>query len=133
MAALAKDRNTPRRLAERFSDPVGAAKKIYAGAIVVLNGGYAEPGSTALNLVARGVAQQQVDNSGGAAGDLNVTSYAGPQAYRLDNDGSITRADIGSNCYIVDDHTVAKTDGAGTRSVCGEIADVDADGVWVKF
>ncbi len=133
MAAMTEDRNTPRRLAERYSDPVGAAKLIYAGAIVVLNGGNAEPGSTALLLVARGVAAARADNSLGVAGALAVTSLGGPQAYRLDNDGSIARANIGANCYIVDDHTVALTDGTSTRSVCGLIVDVDADGVWVQF
>jgi hypothetical protein len=45
----------------------------------------------------------------------------------------ITTADIGSNCYIVDDQTVAKTDGTGTRSIAGEVFDVDAQGVWVDF
>jgi hypothetical protein len=133
MAALTTDHNTPRRLAERYSDPVGPGQIIYAGAIVVLNGGDAEPGSTALALIARGVSAARADNTGGAAGAIRVTSLGGPQAYRLDNDGSIARANIGANCYIVDDHTVALTDGTGTRSVCGLIVDVDADGVWVQF
>ncbi|MFB0515162.1 MAG: hypothetical protein ACETWG_00985, partial [Candidatus Neomarinimicrobiota bacterium] len=33
--------------------------------------------------------------------------------------------------YIVDDQTVAKTDGTGTRSPAGFIEDVDSNGVWV--
>ena len=45
----------------------------------------------------------------------------------------ITAADIGNDCYGVDDQTVAKTNGANTRSVAGKIYDVDAQGVWVKF
>lgn len=43
-----------------------------------------------------------------------------------------TAADIGSDCYIVDDQTVAKTNGTNTRSVAGKIMDVDAQGVWVR-
>ena len=46
---------------------------------------------------------------------------------------AITLADIGKDCFIVDDQTVAKTDGAGTRSRAGRVFDVDADGVWVDF
>ncbi|MCY1460857.1 hypothetical protein D9M71_784510 [compost metagenome] len=45
----------------------------------------------------------------------------------------ITRADIGATAYIVDDQTVAKTDGTSTRSVAGTIRDVDSDGVWVEI
>ena len=134
MTALTEDRNTKRREGEHFSDPVAATKKIYAGSIVVLSAtGYAQPGTTALNLVARGIAQEQVDNSAGGDGDLNVESRAGEDAYLVANDGSIDRTDIGSDCYIVDDQTVAKTDGGGTRSLCGKIVDVDSAGVWVRF
>lgn len=46
---------------------------------------------------------------------------------------AIALADIGSDCYIVDDQTVAKTSGSATRSVAGKIFDVDAAGVWVNF
>ena len=46
---------------------------------------------------------------------------------------AITLADVGSDCYIVDDQTVAKTNGTNTRSVAGKVFDVDADGVWVDF
>jgi hypothetical protein len=34
---------------------------------------------------------------------------------------------------VVDDQTVAKTNGSSSRSVAGIIRDVDADGVWVEF
>ena len=43
------------------------------------------------------------------------------------------QADVGADCYIVDDQTVAKTNGTNTRSVAGKIIAVDADGVWVKL
>jgi hypothetical protein len=42
-------------------------------------------------------------------------------------------ADVGKQCYLVDDQTVAKTDGTNTRSPAGFVRDVDADGVWVEF
>jgi hypothetical protein len=56
--------------------------------------------------------------------------------FLYDNSASadlLTQADIGSDVYGVDDHTVAKTSGSNTRSIVGKVFDVDALGVWVKF
>jgi hypothetical protein len=130
MAALTAERYQTRRDGVDFNDPVAAATKIFAGGIVVLNAsGDAAPASTATGLVVRGVAQETVDNSGGAAGDLRVRTRAG--IFKFANSAAadeITRADIGADCYLVDDQTVAKTDGTGTRSVAGKVVDVDSDG-----
>lgn len=132
MTALAKDRNTPKRAGASYNDPVGGTEKIFAGSIVCLNAtGFAVPGSTSTTLTARGVAQEQVDNSAGVDGDLAIDSE--PGIYRFANDGSVARVDIGGTAYIVDDQTVADTDGTGTRSALGIIKDVDADGVWVEI
>jgi len=134
MAALTADRNTPRKDGVLFERPVGANKKIYAGALVVLNGGYAEPGTTATGLVADGRAEAQVDNTGGAAGAKTVPVRKG--VFRFNNSAAadaITAAEIGTDCYIVDDNTVAKTDGGTTRSKAGRVVDVDAQGVWVEI
>lgn len=133
MAALTKDRNTKRRDAKVFSDPVAATTKIYAGSLVCINAsGYAVPGSTSTALKARGVAQEQVDNSTGAAGDKRVETNRGcfPFANSASAD-EITRADIGATAYIVDDQTVAKTNGTSTRSAAGKVLAVESDGVWV--
>ena len=135
MAALTKDRNTVRRDGVQYSDPVAASTRIYAGALVCINAsGYAVPGSTATTLKARGVAQEQVDNSSGAAGDKRVETRRGvfPFANSASTD-EITRADIGNSAYIVDDQTVAKTHATNTRSVAGVIRDVDSDGVWIEI
>lgn len=135
MAALTKDRNTVRRDGVQYSDPVAASTRIYAGALVCLNAsGNAVPGSVSTTLKARGVAQEQVDNSSGAAGDKRVETRRGvfPFANSASTD-EITRADIGNSAYIVDDQTVAKTHATNTRSVAGVIRDVDSDGVWVEI
>ncbi len=42
-------------------------------------------------------------------------------------------ADIGKLCFIVDDCTVAKTNGSATRSRAGTVEDVDASGVCVRL
>lgn len=134
MAALTQDRNTPWRAGDEYVDPVAASTTIYAGALVVLDAsGNAAPGSTATGLTARGVAQDQVDNGSGAAGDEVIETEAGE--HRFDNDGTDTcvRTDIGGTAYIVDDHTVANTDGTSTRSSAGTITQIDDDGVWVDL
>lgn len=135
MTALTKDRNTVRRDGVQFSDPVAATTRIFAGSLVCLNAsGYAVPGATSATLKARGVAQEQVDNSAGAAGDKRIETRRGvfPFANSTSTD-EITRADIGATAYIVDDQTVAKTSATNTRSVAGTIRDVDSNGVWVEI
>jgi len=135
MAALTQDRNTPQRDGSIINIGVAAGKKIYAGALVALDAnGYATPGATATGLKGLGRAEAQVDNSGGSNGAVTVDVRKG--IFRYNNSSGadqITTADIGNDCYIVDDQTVAKTDGTGTRSVAGKVFDVDSDGVWVKF
>ncbi len=135
MTALTKDRNTKRRDGVQYNDPVAASTRIFAGSIVCLNAtGYAVPGSTSTTLKARGVAQEQVDNSAGAAGALRIETRRG--VFQFANSTStdeITRADIGASAYIVDDQTVAKTSATSTRSVAGVIRDVDSDGVWIEI
>jgi hypothetical protein len=132
MTALTKDRNTIRRLGELHVDPVGASANIRAGALLVLNAaGFVVPGSTATGLTVRGRADEAVDNSAGADGDVTAQSSKG--TFQFVNDGSINRTHIGGTAYIVDDQTVAATDGTGTRSAGGVIDDVDADGVWVQI
>ena len=135
MAQLTADRDTKARAGEDFEFPVKAATKIYAGAIVAIDTtGNAVPGATALNLRAVGVAQALADNSAGADGAIRVKVRRG--VFRFANSAgadAITLANIGTDCYIVDDQTVAKTDGTGTRSVAGKVRDVDTQGVWVEF
>lgn len=135
MAALSADRNTVRQSGERFARPVEAATICYAGGIVCLNAaGNAVPGATSTTLKADGVARSRADNSLGLAGAITVESY--PGVYRFDNSAggdAIAAANIGSNCYIVDDHTVALTSNTNTRSVAGVIRDVDSVGVWVAI
>jgi hypothetical protein len=135
MTALTEARLTKRRDGDVFNRAVAGTKKIFEGALVCLNAtGYATPGATATTLVADGVALATVDNTAGADGDLNVEVRKG--TFRFANSAStdaITRAEIGDPCYVVDDQTVAKTNGTNTRSVAGTVTDVDAQGVWVKI
>lgn len=135
MAALTEARTTPRRDAKQFGRLVAGTKKIFEGALVCLNAtGFATPGAVATTLVADGIATETVDNTAGADGDKTVEVEKG--TFRFANSAAgdaITQAEIGDTCYIVDDQTVAKTNGTNTRSAAGAIVDVDAVGVWVKI
>jgi hypothetical protein len=132
--ALTQDRMTKRRSGDAFNDPVAASTTLFAGALVCLNAaGNAVPGSASTTLVARGIAVERVVNSG-SAGDERVETIRGCFPFKNSASGDlITRADIGKPAYIVDDQTVAKTDGTGTRSAAGLIIDLDDDGVWVDI
>jgi hypothetical protein len=134
MVALVRDRNTPSRVGQQFSYPLAAAK-VYAGSIGVINsGGYLTKGSTATGLKCVGRISAQVDNSAGNAGDVKGNVENG--IFLWGNSAAadaITLSQVGDVCYIVDDQTVAKTSGGGTRSPAGIIEDVDSGGVWVRM
>lgn len=134
MTALTQDRNTARLQGDLREGGVAAATTIYGGAIVMRNAaGYLTKGATATGLVGVGRAEERVVNAD-SAGDA-VARYR-PGAYRYANSGSgdaITIADIGKPCFVVDDQTVAKTDGTGTRSIAGFVEGLDSLGVWVRF
>ena len=135
MTALTQDRSTRRRDGEQVEPPVAAATRIWGGAIVAINAaGFAVPGATSTTLKAVGVSEHRADNTTGAAGAIRVRCRKGPHRFANSAAGdAIGLADVGSDCFIVDDQTVAKTNGTNTRSVAGKVFDVDADGVWVDF
>lgn len=135
MTALSADRNTARMQGDDRSGLVGASTLIYAGGIVMRNAaGYLVKGATATGAVGVGRAEERVDNSAGANGALAVPYR--PGVFLFANSGGadeITIAEIGDVCFIVDDQTVAKTDGSSARSPAGLVEAVDANGVWVRF
>ena len=114
---------------------VKAASKILLGALACIDTatGYAVKGSTATTLKAIGRAEETADNLTGASGDIKVLVRKG--IFRFNNSAAgdlIALTEIGTDCYIVDDQTVAKTSGGATRSVAGKVELVDSDGVWVR-
>ena len=132
MTALSAPRLVSEKAGITSTAPVAAATTIFQGALVVMEGGVAKPGKTALSLVVLGIADETVDNSGGIAGAARVTTRRG--IFRFANLGSdaLTEADIGQDAYLVDDQTVAKTAATNTRSIAGKVIDVDAVGAWVR-
>jgi hypothetical protein len=138
MAALAAARNTKERYGEVGEYPVASNTQCFAGGIAVLNAGYAAPATVATGLVAIGRFEEEADNrtatTGGTAGTIKARVKKG--IFQFGNSAStdlIAQADVGADCYIVDDQTVAKTNGSGLRSRAGIIVAVDTGGVWVQL
>ncbi len=134
MTALAAGRATPRRDGKSYNYPVAASVTCYEGGLAVLDAsGNVKPGVAATGLVAVGIFASRVTNGATAAA---VNADVEPGIYRFANSAStdlIAKAEIGDDCYIVDDQTVAKTNASSSRSVAGKIVDVDSIGVWVKI
>lgn len=131
---LTADRNTPMKDGELISVPVAANAVIHAGGLTVADAtGYAAPGSVATTLTYLGRAEESVDNTGGANGAKTVLVRR-KKAFKFANSGAdaVTQAELGKTCYVVDDQTVAKTNGTNTRSAAGTVLGVEADGVWVE-
>ena len=134
MTALAAPRNTPQRAGDVFGLPVAASTTCYQGGIAVLNGGFVEPATTATGLVAIGRFEETVANVTATDGEVQALVRAG--IFKFANSAAadlIAQADVGADCYLVDDQTVAKTSGTNTRSIAGKVVAVEADGVWVKL
>lgn len=135
MASTTNERNTPRRYPDDLSFGVLGGQKVLAGTVVVLTAaGFARGGLTAADVATVGIAQETVDNTTGVDGAVAVPIRRG--VHQLANSAAadaITNADYGKPCYVVDNQTVAKTNGGNTRSVAGVVRGVDGGGVWVEF
>lgn len=135
MTALVADRNTPSRDNREYSFGVAAATKLFAGSIACLNAsGFLTKGAVATTLKTVGVVQETVDNTAGA--NAAVLGKVRRGCHKFANSASgdlIVDTDWGASCYVVDDQTVAKTNGSSTRSIAGIVRKVDADGVWVEI
>jgi hypothetical protein len=141
MAALTEDRyveqHTHEVLTRVVVRPVKAATKIFAGSMVgVDSSGNAMPAGLIAGgtLYCAGVSRAQADNSAGAAGDVKARIERG--IFPMNNSAAgdaITDGDIGKLCYVVDDNTVAKTDGAAARAAAGRIFGMEGTSVLVEF
>ncbi|OCP17443.1 MULTISPECIES: hypothetical protein [unclassified Ensifer] len=116
----------------RYSEaPMKGATTIFQGALVVMDAGLAVPGRTALNLVTIGIAEATVVNSG-ADGVRKALARRGTFKFFNHGADAVTSAEIGKDCFIADDQTVAKTNGTNTRSIAGKVVGVESDGVFVR-
>lgn len=136
MTATTLDRNTNSRNGKTRAFPVAAATLIPSGVIACLNASnLLVNGATSTTQVCVGVPPRRIDNSAGAASAVNgecERGVFGPFGNSASTD-QITLADVGNDCYIVDNQTVAKTNGSSTRSVAGKVHDVTSAGVYINF
>jgi len=139
MAALTQDRNTPRKYVERFLAEdalLAATTTVFNGSLVAANAnGELRPAADVAAITVLGVAPQKMVNSGGAAAKVTPKAklMAGIFKFKTTGGSAITAADIGKNCFVLDDQTVVKTGGTTNAIVAGVVDSMDPDGdVWVK-
>lgn len=132
--ALTADRNTSHHDGQLIGVPMATGVECFAGGIACANAsGFATPGATATTLTYLGRFEETLDNTAGANGAQTILVRR-KAAFKWKNSASnaVTQARLGKVCYIVDDETVALSDGTGTRSAAGIVVGLDADGVWVE-
>lgn len=136
MAALTVERLTDffGSYPARRTIDVKASTKILKGAMVAIDSsGNAMPAGLLAGGTVRavGVASATADNSAGAAGAIKVEVLVGEFKFLNHGADLVTKASVGADCFIVDDQTVALTNGTSTRAPCGKVQQVDSDGVRV--
>lgn len=132
MAALTEERDTQERdsaYSQRVEDFGGAAldpaATFHKGALIGFDtsDSLIKPAETSTTLIALGRAELSL--AAGESGSVPVRS--GTYGYDNSTAGDlIANSDAGSDCYIVDDQTVALTNGGATRSVAGKIVYVSS-------
>ena len=130
MSALTADRNTLTKGTVLVAGELPAAVDIfYVGAAVCLNAaGYVAPVTATLGDVFLGICTEYCDNSGGSEGDLNC-KFQAPVLARWDASG-LSQSDVGSDCYLSDDHTITTTPG---NCYAGKIQSIESATVaWVN-
>lgn len=129
MADLTSNRMTKMLAAgaASFVDPVAAGVHIYQGAMVALDAaGNAVPAAPASAVMRGCAADYSADNTGGAAGALNIETMRGVFLF---NQTGLDRTDIGSDVFVVDDNTV----GAAGTLIAGKLLDISSEGAWVEI
>jgi len=91
-----------------FTGLIEADTHIFFGSIVARNAaGNLVPASDAADLRVAGVAEQEVDNTGGAAGAKFVVIKRSPRWVPNSGTQPVTASGLQKPCYIEDDNTVA--------------------------
>lgn len=139
MAALAEDRNTMRRYVERVlaeNAQIAATTTVWNGGMAAVNAaGALVPASDTAALTVLGCALIRMVNGGGAAATVFPPAKVAAGIFKWDTGGAhpIVAADIGKNCFVLDDHTVVEAAGTVNSIVAGTVDSIDPDGsIWVK-
>lgn len=136
MAATTLDRNTLKRGPLRQIVLALSAASTGAAAIPVgVMVGVATPSVGAVNaadnvagLVVMGLSCQRAN---AADGDTKIAVERG--IFCMGNDGTITAANVGQACTVLDNQTVSLAATTTSDIIAGYITEVTADGVWVDM
>ena len=119
--------------------PLLAAAVILQGTFAVVDGtghGIASDDVGGADQICLGIWDHSAENPG-ANGDLLGLVHRNKQfLVRNSTVDPVTQADFGIQVYVEDNQTIAKTDGAGTRSLAGRFMGFDTqfdDCVWVEI
>lgn len=139
MGAITAERTATRELQSPFGMThayQGAdSTQFWKGGIVAVDqaDGKLKKGATATTLVCVGVCEEtRLTGVGNTRKIRSKTGVFGPFNNSAAAD-AIAADDVGKDCFMVDDQTVALTSGTNTRSKAGKIYDVDSTGVYVAF
>lgn len=124
MAALTKDRRTPIKAqgTHRHHRRKISNVKVFKGGIAAINAaGHLVPASDAAALVVVGIFEETVDNSAGAAGDLEANYITGVEV-ELENDGGAIGVDD-SQAYVADDQSVTTAAAAANDIYVGPVTE----------
>lgn len=89
-----------------------------------------------VNQVTLGVWDHSAENTGVDGDVLGLVRRGKQFLFKNLTADAVTQAELGVNVYVADNQTVAKTDGAGSRSVAGKFMGFDTqypDHVWVEI
>ncbi|MES2459904.1 MAG: hypothetical protein V4671_04915 [Armatimonadota bacterium] len=115
--------------------PVGAAKRIYQGALTVTDNttGLLEAGADASGKTFAGIAYEKADNTSGAAAAITCrVQKRGSFLFALTGT-AVTTAVIGKPVCISDDNTVALAATTTNDIVCGDIVAIESGKVRVRI
>lgn len=136
MAALTQNRPTDRKggvdggvIVNRFEVPIADNVHIFQGGLVQANAsGYATPAGTATTadthlFTTLGRAYREYDNTvtGHALAALTVEVEQGAFTWDNDSNNPVVQADVGKDCYALDDHTVSHDGNSSTSAVAGKV------------
>lgn len=136
MANVSEDINTQRKDGEMVECPVAQGEHIYAGTLVTANAdGYAESGTDSSNRTFEGIANEEVDNSDGSAGDKTIKVWR-EHTWHLDteNPWAFDQGACNGWVYVYDDNSVADDSDVSNNVAAGIVEKVEDDGsVWVNI
>lgn len=130
MSALTDSKAVFKREGKIIRRPVAAATHIYGGALVSVNSsGNAKPSDDTAGDTFKGVAEFEVDNTAGAAGDLYVDIDTESEVLVVA--AGMAASNEGETLYITDDQTVSLTP---ANVKCGTVSEVvSATSIWMDI